>query len=272
MKLRSVSLFTVAFVASGCVVSSVADETVDGVVESTQQAVVSRTFLTKVQDNFQNNWQAALPNSVANDWGFISEMDKYHTRKSWTYLNGGAKSFIENTNDGHPTEGLDSVTIASVGTHGGRLSDGSWRLTMWAQGERVLSENMRLGNNSLGLSLLHLDACDVVHPGPNAGFTGWAPAFKGGLRVVTGSHGDLYDSAGHGKRYAQKLNSLQGIRQAWQAAAKAQDSRNQASAMATSRTSSADCINRFNVSLDGLTSLQRNKDSNVAWICWSLLD
>lgn len=267
----SATLLAVApFLLVACGISAESSAEREGVGVMTQ-SVAQMTFLVKGTNDYENNWQKQRPRSEDEERSFINELQKHHSLITWTYLNGDASSFIQDDEDSHPTEGIDSVDIAMIASHGGRSSSGAWFIPMWSVGDRVHSGNVRMGDDGIGLKLFFTVACDVAHPGPDSGWTGWGPAFQGGLKIAMGGQGHIYDTGHTAGDFAVNLNAQERMSQSWLDAAKDANYNNQPGTLSSSRYSAQDCYDRLDSTLNDLTTMPLYRDNNE-WICWDLLD
>ncbi|WP_257457895.1 DUF6345 domain-containing protein [Archangium lipolyticum] len=233
---------------------------------------VGRTFGTLCTEGYQNGWQKTLPQSYERCSWFNDELNDTDTQ-SFYYGLKGARPYIENSLDSSLVETVDHVFL---NTHGGAWSDGAV-YAMWDQNSLANTKNMRLGDESTGLSLLSTYACETLYHGDGKLISRWKNTFRGGLRFVTGSWSKLYDGITTnevGEDYADELQSGSTIRSAWRYATSDWATDQDPSVMATG-TGEADCVSRLkNMKWTNLTSYPRRVDGAVTWYCityWSNL-
>ena len=175
------------------------------------------TFGTRGQKEFQNGWQATLSYAWDRCDGFNSELDDSDTEKFYFNLQGTGSGFT--LNDGIvDSGGVDSVDLFYVTTHGGaKSSTTDARLALWGEQMLTFSSNWRFGDNSRKVKIFSQYACETLFI-DDFSFARWAPAFKGGLFIATGSHDKVYDgwtTAETGEDYADDLQHGKSVKWAW---------------------------------------------------------
>ncbi|MBN1206699.1 MAG: hypothetical protein JXB05_17585 [Myxococcaceae bacterium] len=239
--------------------------------EAVQQAADSGAkFGTLCQSDYQNNWRTKLP-YVWNRCGwFNNELDDTDTKSFYWNLHG-AKSLFEGGNDHNSTE---TVNLVYASTHGGAWSDTA-TYTMWDQNQRAFTKDMRLGNESVGLSILATYACETLKDDGKLPLR-WAPTMRGGLRYVTGSFDKVYDSFTtdeQGEVFADELQHKAKIKYAWRDSVSDAWTDEDAAVMSTG-TSESNCFYRLNnMTWQNYPSFPRLRDNEIKYYCrtfWSL--
>jgi hypothetical protein len=233
---------------------------------------LGRTFGTFCTESYQNGWQNTLSESHERCSWFNDELNDTDTL-SFYYNLKGARPFLENSLDSSGAETVDHVFL---NTHGGAWSDGAV-YAMWDQNSLANTKNMRLGDESTGLSILSTYACATLYNGDNKLISRWANTLRGGLRFVTGSWDKLYDGITTnevGEDYADELQGGSTIRYAWRDATSDWHA-DQDPAVMASGTGESDCLSRLkNMKWTNFTNYPRRVDGAVTWICrtrWSNL-
>lgn len=157
------------------------------------------------QDNLDYVWDRCA--------GFNNELDDTDTKVFYFNMHG-AKPYFETDND---EDWIETVNLLWTNTHGSTTSTNA-RWVMWDYGQRALSSNMYLGNESYGLSIMANHCCKQLQNDDGHIFDRWSPVFRGGLRYVTGSHGtlvDAWETDEVGEDFADELQGSAKIRYAW---------------------------------------------------------
>lgn len=229
-------------------------------------------FGTECQEGYQNGWQHTLPWAWETCSRFNNELDDTDS-KVYYYNLRGARSWWENTND---QNGMERVNLLFANTHGGAwYYDAVW--CMWDQGQYARSRNMRLGDESIGLSILATYACKTVKFSDGRFWARHHRIFRGGLRYMCGSHDTLWSSITTdecGEDFADNLQRGHTIKSAWKNGL-SDWYHDQDVAVATVGTNYWDCVNRR----DGMTwrnfnSFPRLRDGAIGYWCgyyWSNL-
>jgi len=103
-----------------------------------------------------------------------------------------------------------------VGTHGG-VSDKNAKLALKPVQTRTFSSTWRFGDNATQIAIFSQYACKTLQIDDEA-FGRWVNAFKGGLYIVTGSHGTVWDgwtTDETGEDYADNLTHGKTVKWAW---------------------------------------------------------
>ena len=176
--------------------------------------------------------------------------------------------------------GLDSVDVAFIGTHGSIDST----LIMYEANNRADIKKMILGDDARGLSLLILWACDTLAEEDSSGrtrFVRWANAFSGELRYVAGFRGNHIRSITtneDGRILAQKLKdgytikmSLEDSQSDWllDLGDFVFGTDNNEPTVAASGRNASDCERRLNnMELDDLVGTERLRGNQVGTLCF----
>lgn len=227
--------------------------------------------------NYQNGWQNALPYSWNRCGWFVDELDSTDIRSFYWSLNG-AESFYSSC-DHCAGVGAETVSLLYTNTHGGALNSGDAFLAMWNQNAwaQTNTDNWRLGNESTGLSILALYACETLTNADSSAslINRWRNTFRGGLRMVLGSHDKLYDGETTdevGEDFADDLQDGKTIKWAWFDGNGDWHADQDVKVTATGATES-DCIFRRDAMMwQNFGAFPRLRDSQVAWFCSSKID
>lgn len=230
------------------------------------QASAAARFGTGCQSDYQNNWRDELPHVWKRCGWFNNELDDTDY-KIFYYNLHGAKWWWETGGDQLT---LDNVNLFYASTHGGGWSDKSvW--TMWDQNQRAFSTNMRLGDESYGLSILATYSCETLKFNDGKMWTRMGPIFRGGLRIALGSHDKLYDSITTdetGEDFADNMQKSYTLKYAWKDANSDWATSQDVTVMATG-TSSANCASRRdNMKWQNYTSYGRLRDGDIKYYCY----
>lgn len=224
-------------------------------------------FGTGCQRDFQNNWQDTVPYVWNRCSGFNNELDDTDTKVFYYNLHG-AEWWWENAGDQLT---LDNVNLFYGNTHGGGWDTRSvW--AMWDDGMYASSDQMRLGDESYGLSIFSTYACETLKFNDGKMWTRMGPLFRGGLRYATGSHDKLYDSTTTdevGEDYADDLQKGKKIKYAWKDSSSDWYVDNDATVMATGRTASECGNRRDNMTWYNYNSYTRLRDGQIGYYCYT---
>jgi hypothetical protein len=175
------------------------------------------TFGTRCQQSFQNGWRETLPYTWDHCAGFNDELDDSDTKKFYFDLNTTGLGFVFN-DDIVDFGGVDSVDLFYIATHGGaKSSTTDARLALWGEQMRTFSSNWRFGDNARKVKIFSQYACETLWI-DDFSFARWAPAFKGGLYIATGSHDKVYagwTTEETGEDYADDLQHGKSVKWAW---------------------------------------------------------
>lgn len=236
------------------------------IIAGTALTASASRFGTMCQEEYQNGWIQQLYWTWERCSMFNNELDDTDTKAFYYNLHGG-KPYWENTSD---QNALDTVDLLYASTHGGAWASYSvW--TMWDENKRAVSSMMRLGDESIGLSILSTYACETLKYSDGKLWTRMGPIFRGGLRIATGSYDLLYDFESTdevGEDYADDLQAGYSIKSAWRYSNSDWLINNKLAVMATG-VNATDCNNR----LDGMTwqnfrSYPRLKDAQAVTHCY----
>jgi len=227
-------------------------------------------------DPWRNNWRAS---DVCSYW--YSTMGNYSSidRISYTTLRSPAKSRYETDGDQNTTYGLDGFDIFLHCGHSGIRDNGDARWDLWEVQTRVVSSNMRLGDEARELKLFSTYGCyQMNNDDGNRWYGRWRQIFRGGLKHATGFHeyawlfGSDYDSNRQlGIDYATYLNTTnKTIKDAWWDAVKEHPDNTPAigasGTMASNAQSRRD--NMRMVDLPNYTVLRDDDIGGYAWLEW----
>jgi len=166
------------------------------------------------------------------------------------------------------------VDLLYVSTHGGNWGNRAV-LAMYENWTTADSSAMRLGDESVGLSIFSTYACQTLAHADGRLMERWYPAMAGGVRILTGSHDTLYDSPTTdevGEDYAAYLQEGRPIRTAWHDALTDWIVDNDATVVA-SGANSADCnARKDNMTLGNFRNYSRLRDGAIGYMCWSWWD
>ncbi len=232
-------------------------------------------FGTYCQADYQNDWRTCLPYSWNRCEGFNEELDESDIFDFYSSLHPDARSAYS-TCDDCADFGADSVSLLYTNTHGGAINDTDARLAMWSQNVRALSntDNWRLGNESVRLSIMANYACETLtaaDSGPQM-WARWRNTFRGGLRIVLGSHDKLYDGETTdevGEDFADNLQDGDSIKWAWFDGNGDWWCDQDVKVLATGSGESNCHSRRDNMRWQNFNDYQRLRDGNVNWYCTS---
>lgn len=261
-------LILLAGLLPACAPQDTLDLGADGESASLQQALDHTPMWigTRCQSDFQNNWRATWDN-YAMCAGFNNKIDDTDTLRFYYNLHGAKNAFdnsmVAEINNG----GVDSVDFFFFQTHGGFDSSTS-RWTMWDQDTRAYSVDMRIGNDGRQAQVLATYSCDTLYTADGLFVTRWRNAFRGGLKLLLGAHGFVYNGAdGKGADFATRLQNGEGIGDAWLRAVYYADTTNSPS-FANTGTNNTNCWARAGATMSSVQSIPRIQDNNVGYYCW----
>jgi hypothetical protein len=132
---------------------------------------------------------------------------------------------------------------------------------------------MRLGDEARGLSILATQSCQTLKIDAFT-WQRWDSVFRGGLRAVLGSHGDVAIGGGDniGRTFATYLNQGYALREAWVYAVGSTAAKNDVAVVFTGLNAN-DCTNRrLGMNWSNFKNYQRLRDNGFATWCWELWD
>ena len=230
------------------------------------------------QADFQSNWQTSLPYSWNRCGWFVDELDDTDIKSFYWNLHG-AESFYS-TCDGCAGVGADTVSLLYTNTHGKATNITDARWVMWDNGVRAQTntDSLRLGDESIGLSILALYSCETLSSADSSAslINRWRNTFRGGLKMVTGSHDKVYDGPTTdevGEDFADNLQDGDSVKWAWFDGNGDWWADQDVKVTATG-TSESNCKSRR----DGIkwqnfsSGFPRLRDSQVGWFCSSFID
>lgn len=252
-----------------------------------------RWFGAYCQEDYQNDslgkpWQNNQSSIYDLCNRFVNDLDDTDT-KSFYFNAHGAKTFFEESGD-VLSGGLDTVDLTFFAGHGGAYTASESMIAcgtgvagvypMYENGSYACTPKMRLGDDGHGLSVLSTYACEthaggfhsVKEPGNipgNLWVDRWVNAFRGGLRMTSGSVQDTFSGSTYadvGKRYSDNLQAGQTFATAWANALNV-GSANDPSLIAAG-SSAADCTSRLdNMNYQNFTNYPRLRDAAVVQMC-----
>lgn len=235
--------------------------------EVVRGALTTATFGTHSTVDYQNTWQVSLTGSDT----AVSRMNSALGSTSFWYNMVGKQFYWYDAGDHYP-QSLDTVDMFVEFTHGGiTATDAEW--AMWDQSVIAYSSQMRLGDDSLGMSIFTQVSCETLAADANT-WTRWSPIFKGGLRMALGSGNLFYWNSGKYdtlKVFAQYLTAGNTFKTSWPAGWMVNDSHDEDVAIMTTGNyngGSSDCATRRdNMTWSNFTSYPRLQDANAAYWC-----
>lgn len=231
-------------------------------------------FGTLCQADYQNDWRTCLPYSWNRCGWFNEELDESDIFDFYWNLHGARSAY--STCDDCAGFGADSVALLYTNTHGGAIDSADARLAMWNQNIRARSvtDNWRLGNESVRLSIMANYACETLAAGDSSGqmIDRWRNTFRGGMRMALGSHDKLYDGPTTdevGEDFADNLQDGDTIKWAWFDGNGDWWCDQDVKVLATG-TGESNCGTRRNtMRWQNFGSFPRLRDGNVNWFCTS---
>lgn len=224
-------------------------------------------FGTGCQKSYENGWQTTLDHVWKRCGWFNDELDDTDHKIFYFDLHG-AEWWWEGPGD---QLSLDNVHLFYSSTHGGAWSTKSvW--AMWDDGSLASSADMRLGDESYGLSIFSTYACKTLKFSDDKMWARMGPIFRGGLRYATGSHDLLYDSVTTdetGEDFADDLQKGKSIRFAWKDANSDWWVDNDVTVMTTG-TDSSNCLSRRSgMKWQNFGGYARLRDGKIGWYCYT---
>jgi len=214
------------------------------------------------QKSYQNGWQSTLHYAWNNCSGFKNEIGNVQ----FYYNLAGAEPYWETTWDQYEPETVD---IYYSETHGGAW-DGRAVWAMWDDGSLASSNQMWLGNENQGLSILSTYSCATLK---HDGIVGrYDSVFAGGLRYTTGSHDKFYDGLTTdevGEDYADNLKDGDSIRYAWRDGVSDWYHAQDATVLTTGYTLAECKSRRSGMKWTNYGSYPRRRNGDVNWYCWT---
>jgi len=253
--------FTAGFALFMCLVAivfcSCSDSYDEEIVQEKHEELTwtPRTFGSYVARDYQYGWLVTLAYQYTASNYFVTNLDDTDNQSFYggMYLSNYWK-FLDSAYNGggvdHLSGGIDTVDLFFNTTHGGKLDElGNQNTVLAAYPTNYFehSNQMRLGDDSVGLSIFATYACESME-GDAYTWTRWGNAFAGGLRIGLGTPAPAAGGGGMaplGNLFADALQAGVWIGGAWFTALTGPYSANPASAMATG-TDNTDCWNRLN--------------------------
>ena len=234
-------------------------------------------FGTFCQADYQNNWRNTLPYSWNRCGWFNEELDETDIFDFYWNLQGARSAY--STCDDCAGFGADSVSLLYTNTHGSALNLTDARLVMWDQNVRALTntDNWRLGNESIRLSIMANYACETLTSADSSGqmIDRWRNTFRGGMRMALGSHDKLWDSSTTdecGEDFAYYMQIGDTIKWAW-FDGNGDWYEDQDVKVTATGTGESNCISRRNtMKWQNFGSFPRLRDNDVGWFCSSKIE
>ena len=172
----------------------------------------------------------------------------------------------ESLTDENAVEMIDTVDISLIGTHASAWGN----MCLREIDNHAYIQNMHLGDDGRGLSLLGVWACSTMKGNTLQAFdVVWDNAFTGGLKYAVGFEGSHYRGPSlvdDGKRFATKLIQGQTIKDAFTYAMQIYEL-NEPAVMSAGR-SEHECIDRlWSMTLTNMRSAERIVEDDVSHIC-----
>lgn len=234
-------------------------------------------FGTRCQADYQNNWRTTLPYSWDRCGWFNDELDDTDIFDYYWNLHGARTRY--SSCDGCAGVGADTVSLLYTNTHGGAINSTDARLAMWDDSVRARSntDNWRLGDESIRLSIMANYACETLTAGDSSGemIDRWRNTFRGGLRMALGSHDKLYDGPTTnecGEDFADNLQDGDSIKWAWFDGNGDWYCDQDVKVLATGTGESNCASRRNNMRWQNFGTFQRLRDNSVNWFCSSRID
>lgn len=241
-------------------------------VSSTQQNVITRSYGSYCQEEYQANWQGLNSGGWTTCANFNSSMSQIANRSFYWNLHG-VQSRFEESGDAIAGAGADTVDVLWLYTHGGAWS-GEAVYAMWDQNSLASTSRMRMGDDSRGLSLWVFHGCETMRNDADLS-PRWSPPLSGGLRIAVGSHDQVFagtNNTGDGQRFATNLKNGQTVWSAWKNALTGTSVDNDGAVIA-SGANSTHCWDRLNnMTWGNIMNYGRVMDSGFGWICQAQWD
>ncbi|WP_437568619.1 DUF6345 domain-containing protein [Sorangium sp. So ce542] len=254
------SLFAVA----GCTVEAVGSP--EELEEEARASVGGARFGTYCQVLFENDWQDEVIDGWDRCSAFNDELDDTDTKVFYWNLQG-AKPFWEGASD---QVYVEDVNLMFTNTHGGGWTN-SAVYAMWDDGDLVHSTDLRWGNEGHGLSIFASYACETLKYSDDRTWHRWNAAMKGGLRIILGSHDEVWNSDTTdeiGEDFADNIQGGQSLRNAWKDALSDWNHDQDVTAVSFGN-SLADCESRRDgMTWQNYTSYPRRRDGDVTHWCY----
>jgi len=217
---------------------------------------------TACQKSYENGWQTTLKYAWNNCSGFKNTIGN----NQFYYNLAGAEPYWETARDQLEPETVD---IYYSETHGGAWN-GRAVWAMWDDGSLASSNQMMLGNENQGLSILSTYSCATLkHDGIVSRYDS---VMAGGLRYTTGSHDKFYDGITTdevGEDYADNLNDGDTIRYAWRDGVSDWYHAQDATVLTTGRTSTDCSHRRSSMRWTNYNGYARLRSGDIGYYCWT---
>ncbi len=226
----------------------------------------------RCQQEYESNWQHPLGKVWQNCWDFGDQMSKDNWWDFYFNLHGAAQPLGSDGDGwGQPAGAADSVDFLFMFTHGlidPNFGDATADYDMWDAHSVVSVRNMRLGDNDIGLSDLATYSCDTMRIDGGEVYNRWYPAFAGGLKIAHGAHDNFYDVPNHARDFARRIQDGNQLATAWSTATLLAYSENHPMTITTGRDPS-DCWYRHGARVNNIKYLERVRDTDIGYMCWS---
>lgn len=237
---------------------------------SNDASAAGRFGLHCAQD-FESNWLASLPYTWERCNRFSAKLDELDDKIFYYDLSN--KAFYWHDTGDQYSGSLEDVDLFFAATHGGITADGNaaawgmWNAQSWAW-----ADQMRLGDESVGLGIFATYACETQRISDGKAVDRWYSIFAGGLKYALGSHGTLwsgYTTSEVGEEFAKGLQQQKVLKTAWHDGLTDWYETQDISAFATG-ANQTDCYSRRdNMKWQNHANYSRLRDSNFGYLCWA---
>jgi hypothetical protein len=235
-------------------------------VGTTTQAGYARNFGMHCSEEFER--EGTIGDAWETCGNFGNKLDDQATKQF--YFDLWNKQYYWHDTGDQAVNSLESVDLFFSWTHGGILSGDDAIYTMYEANVYAHTKQMRLGDESRGLSIFSSGACHTMKFDDGAFWGRLHLPFSGGLRMLTGSHGDIWIglNAPAATQYASLLNQNTTIVTSWFNAFGGTAHANDLT-VAANGNSADDCINRLNnMTWGNFSSYPRRRDNEGRTLCF----
>jgi len=242
-------------------------------------AEAAARFGTYCQQDFQNGWQVTTPYTWARCSAFNNELATTDFKIFYFNLSN-KKYYLERFGDHQPgLDSADDVDLLFINTHGGAFTNPvTAAYAMYEQGQLAFSTEMRLGDSAWwggGLAVLATYSCKTLKVDDNSLVARWAPALRGGLKMILGSHDLVWDSSTTdevGEDFADDIQHQMSFKSAWSSAL-SDWSVDQDVAVVATGANAGDCWSRMdNMKWQNYGGYPFLRDGNIGYTCWTWWD
>jgi hypothetical protein len=258
-------LASLALAACGASNDPTVNDSTENVGDVTQ-AGYARNFGMHCSQTFEK--EATLGDGWATCDNFGNKLDDAATKQF--YFNLWNKQYYWHDTGDQATNSLESVDLFFSYTHGGVVSGVDAIYAMYERDVFAHTNQMRLGDESRGLSIFSAAACYTMLFDDGSFWGRTILPFSGGLRMLTGSHGLIYIglNASAGTQYASLLNQNTTIVTSWFNAFGGTAHANDLT-VAANGNSGDDCVNRLNnMTWGNFQDYPRRRDNQGRTLCY----